>query len=158
MEFAVAFARLKSVLAQDGIRAALAFLNGLTPHRFTALFRFDDKILRNVCFYDSEQPDIQGCADIPVTDSYCVFVRDEGRVFTVIASLSDDRVSRHSKRVEVQSYCGVPLLDENGRMFGSICHFDFRPMSISDENVALMEKIAPLLNLPADVQVPQVIF
>jgi GAF domain-containing protein len=153
MQFAVAFARLKVVLARDGVRAALAFLNSLTPHRFTALFRFDDKMLRNVCFYDSEQPDVQVCGEIPVADSYCVFVRDEGRIFTVIDSLNDDRVSAHPKRVEVKSYCGVPLLDENGRMFGSICHFDFLPMSISDENVALMEEIAPLL----PVNVPPVI-
>ncbi|WP_442945135.1 GAF domain-containing protein [Nostoc sp.] len=45
----------------------------------------------------------------------------------------------------MQSYCGVPLLDEDGKMFGTICHFDFRAIAISDANVALMEAIAPLI-------------
>lgn len=77
--------------------------------------------------------------------SYCVFVRDRGRAFATSDSLQDARVRGHPKRREVQSYCGVPLRDTNGEMFGTICHFDFRAIPISDENVELMEAIAPLL-------------
>jgi GAF domain-containing protein len=47
--------------------------------------------------------------------------------------------------MEVRSYCGVPLVDDDGHMFGTICHFDYGPLPISDDSVALMEAVAPLL-------------
>ncbi|WP_413773983.1 GAF domain-containing protein [Nostoc sp. MG11] len=76
---------------------------------------------------------------------YCVFVRSNRDTFMINDSLQDDRIHGHPKRQEVKSYCGVPLLDENGKMFGTICHFDFRSISISRANVELMEAVAPLL-------------
>jgi len=90
--------------------------------------------------------------DIPVMISYCVFVRNRRSTFTIADSLQDDRVRDHPKRQEVQSYCGVPLRDVNGEMFGTICHFDFRPIPISDANVELMEAVAPLIkqSVPAN--------
>lgn len=77
--------------------------------------------------------------------SYCVFVRDSGAQFETQDSLHDDRVRNHPKRQVVQSYCGVPLLDFDGKMFGTICHFDLRPRGIADDNVELMEAMARLL-------------
>jgi GAF domain-containing protein len=57
----------------------------------------------------------------------------------------DERVRNHPKQATVRSYCGVPLLDRNGKMFGSICHFDFKPGRISDRDVELLEYMARLL-------------
>lgn len=136
---------LAAILDRDGTRAAVVFLNSLTEHRFTVLYRFDDETLRSVCFYDSENPGMASTPDIPVMASYCVFVRDGGDTFAVSDSQHDMRVREHPKRKKIQSYCGVPLLDEDGRMFGTICHFDFRALPISDANVALMEAMAPLI-------------
>jgi hypothetical protein len=31
------------------------------------------------------------------------------------------------------------------QMFGTICHFDYGPRAISDDSIALMEAVAPLL-------------
>jgi len=136
---------LKTVLSEQGIRAALIFLNGLTEHRFTALYRFDRETLKNLYFVDRDNPAQESVPDIPVMASYCVFVRNSRSRFSTPDSLQDDRVGDHPKRREVQSYCGVPLRDTNGEMFGTICHFDFRPIPISDANVELMEAVAPLL-------------
>ncbi|HZZ45157.1 MAG TPA: GAF domain-containing protein [Tepidisphaeraceae bacterium] len=136
---------LKKILSADGVRAALVYLNGLTPHRFTALYRFDDQTLRNAYFFDRDQPEIESCPDIPVLASYCVFVRGSGQTFMTPDSLADERVAGHPKRLVVRSYCGVPLVDEQGRVFGTICHFDYGPIPISDVNVDLMESLAPLL-------------
>lgn len=136
---------LRSILKEKDVRAALAFLNQMTEHRFTALYRFDKETLKNLYFFDRDNPAQESTPDIPVMASYCVFVRDRGRAFATSDSLQDARVLGHPKRREVQSYCGVPLRDTNGEMFGTICHFDFRAIPISDENVELMEAIAPLL-------------
>jgi GAF domain-containing protein len=137
--------QLRGILGGQDIRAALIFLNGLTEHRFTALYLFDKETLKNHYFFDHENPTQAATPDIPVMASYCVFVRNSGNIFTTPDSLQDDRVCGHPKRQEVRSYCGVPLCDANGKMFGTICHFDLRPIPISAANVELMEAVAPFI-------------
>ena len=136
---------LRSILDRGDVRAAIIFLNGLTEHRFTSLYRFDDETLTNLYFFDRDDPNQESTPSIPVMASYCVFVRSTRRTFTIPDALHDDRVRGHPKRQELQSYCGVPLLDEGGKMFGTICHYDFRPIPITDPNVWLLEEVATLL-------------
>lgn len=145
VDFTGALAEMRVVHQRAGTRAVLQYLNSLTAHRFTALYRFDDDMLQNLYFFDRNQPDMQTCPTIPVMASYCIFVRTRRQTFVTLDSLEDERVSGHCKRFEVRSYCGVPLVDENGQMFGTICHFDVQPLPISNENVALMEAVAQLL-------------
>lgn len=140
-----ALQQLRALIRDGDVRGALALLNARTEHRFTSLYRFDDDTLRNVWFHDCEHPARETIDDIPVLASYCVFVREERSTFRVHDSDTDARVADHPKREQIRAYCGVPLLDSMGRMFGTICHFDFRPMRISDENVELMEALAPML-------------
>lgn len=140
-----ALQQLRALVRDGNLRGALALLNARTAHRFTSLYRFDDDTLRNVWFFDREHPERETVEDIPVLASYCVFVRDAHSTFRVDDAAADARVAEHPKREQIRAYCGVPLLDSMGRMFGTICHFDFRPLTISDENVALMEALAPLL-------------
>ena len=138
-------AQMRAIQQSAGIRAVLIHLNGLTDHRFTALYRFDGETLHNLYFFDRQQPQVDSCPEIPVMASYCVFVRNGRQTFVTPDSLDDGRTHGHAKRLEVRSYCGVPLVDEDGRMFGTICHFDHRALAISDDNVALMEAMAQLL-------------
>lgn len=142
---AAALAELKTILRQKGVRPALIFLNQLTSHRFSALYQFDEGTLRNLYFYDREEPEIEITDEIPVTASYCVFLRESGNLFHTSDALRDERVRNHPKREKVQAYCGVPVLDATGKLFGSICHFDLQPRVISDEDVDLMEAVARLL-------------
>ena len=136
---------LRDALTVGGPRAALAYLNSRTPHRFTAMYRFDDKTLRNLVFYDAQNPAQDRTDDIPVLASYCVFVRDNGGAFATGHAAHDDRLGAHPKRSVLQAYCGVPLRDEEGTMFGTICHFDFEPMDMAATEVELMEAVAPML-------------
>lgn len=136
---------LRSILTEEGIRRALIYLNALTGHRFTALYRFDKETLSNIHFYDRQNPEQHSSADIPVEASYCVFVRNLRTKFSVTDSPNDIRVDGHPKQQHVKAYCGVPLLDASGTMFGTICHFDFEPMEITKENIHLMEAMADLI-------------
>jgi GAF domain-containing protein len=141
----VALTELKRLVSGSGVRACLMFLNGLTSHRFTALYRFDDKILKNLFFFDRENPDHVSSPEVPVLSSYCVFVRDSGRMFCVDDSQQDARTIGHPKRLEIRAYIGVPLLDDDGKMFGTICHFDVDPRPVNPEDVELMEQLAGVL-------------
>lgn len=144
-DFDDTLAQLRACIRGGDVRGALARLNARTEHRFTSLYRFDNETLRNVWFFDREHPEQTACDDIPVLASYCVFVREGQATFRVHDAGSDARVAAHPKREQIRAYCGVPLLDDTGRMFGSVCHFDFRPLAISDSNVELMEALAPML-------------
>ena len=127
------------------MRPALIYLNHLTEHRFSALYRFENERLRNLYFYDREEPEVEATDEIPVTASYCVFLRQTGQLFHTSDALRDERVRSHPKREKIQAYCGVPVLDTNGKLFGSICHFDYQPRVISDADVDLMEAVALML-------------
>ena len=148
-----AFRELKSAYERKGVRVAIEYLNSLTPHRFTSLFRFDGDTLRKVVFFDRQNPGEDHCEDIPVTASYCIFVRDRGETFTVEESKSDERVVGHPKRDTFQCYCGVPLLDRDDRMFGSICHFDFEPAKVSKLDIELLESMARILKESKELSV-----
>lgn len=137
--------QLRGIVAERGVRAGLIYLNGLSEHRFTALYRFDGDNLHNVVFYDRENLSMTSTESIPVLDSYCVFVRDSDATFNIDCAAEDDRLGDHVKRDEIQSYCGVPLRNDDGTLFGTICHFDFTASRISEENIELMEDIAPVL-------------
>src|SRR4051794_13876104 len=102
---------LKAALANRGLRGAVAFLNSLTSARFTSLYRFSGGALRNITFYDRENPEVESCDEIPIEASYCVYIRDSSASFAVADAGTDERVRQHPKRQTVQSYCGVPLLD-----------------------------------------------
>jgi GAF domain-containing protein len=145
ISLATARGQLQTVLARDGTRAALAYLNSLSGLRFTSLYRFEGERLRNITFFDRQAPEQETCETIPVMASYCVFVRDSGTRFATTASIEDRRLDGHPKQAHVQSYCGVPLLDREGRMFGTVCHFDFGPGTVSELDVSLMEHLANLL-------------
>ena len=140
-----AVAEIKKILRNEGVRAALIFVNHLTEHRFSALYQFQNDILRNLYFYDREYPETETTDEIPVTASYCVFLRDSGLLFHTSDALRDERVRTHPKREQLQSYCGVPVLDSEGKLFGSVCHFDIKARVIADEDVDLMEAVALLL-------------
>ncbi len=137
--------QFRAILIEDGIRAALMFLNSLTDHRFTALYRFDEEIVRNLYFFDRLNPDVELSVDVPAMASYCVFVRNSGQPFIISNAPLDSRLEGHAARYEVQSYCAIPLLDMGGRMFGTICIFDYFPLPIEAGVVELMESIAPLV-------------
>ena len=138
-------AAFKSVLEREGIRAALCFLNWLTRHRFTSLYQFDNQMLRSVYFFDRENPLSVASPDIPITASYCVFIRDQGVPFATADAKNDHRVDSHPNRNHVQSYYGVPLLNRAGGVFGSLCHFDLKPLPVTKEDVRLLESAAELM-------------
>ncbi len=135
----------REALAEGGIRAALKFLNARSPHRFTSIYRFDGSTLRNLYLYDRANPEFGLFPDAPLGESYCSIVSETAATFATHDSLNDGRVEGHPKRELVLSYCGVPLVREDGTLFGTLCHFDFVPHGIAAEEIQYLEAVAPYI-------------
>lgn len=130
-------------LKERGIRAALELVNRHSGHRFTALFRFEGGTLRNLHLIDRDDPTVERSPDLPVLESYCVYVRNTAQTFVTNDSMNDPRVDGHPKQKSVQSYCGIPLVEPDGTLFGTMCHFDYEPRPFAVEEVWILEEIAP---------------
>lgn len=138
-------ARFREVLVSHGMLEAMRYASSQSVHRFTAIYYFDGPVLRNLLLVDREDPAVQRCPDLPVLESYCVYVRETVARFQVDAAASDARVEGHAKQHVVQSYCGIPILAADGTLWGTICHFDYAPRHFDDDEVAVLEAIAPMV-------------
>ena len=132
-------------LSKFGVRAALVCLNLNSLHRFTALFRFEGTTLRNLYLIDREDATVEHCPDMPVLESYCVYIRDSGAKFLTEDADTDVRVLGHPKQPTVKSYCGLPLISSTGQLFGTICHFDFDAIPFAESEILVLEEMAPRL-------------
>src|ERR1700733_5423585 len=121
------------------------WLNRHTPYRFTAIFRFDGDLLRNVCLVDKQNSQVNSCADQPITDSYCIHIHDTGRRFRLDDSSVDARVAGHPKQHSYSSYYGIPLFDHEHRMIGTVCHFDPGPITLPESVVSEFDELSQLI-------------
>ena len=123
----------------------MRWLNQQTPYRFSAIFRFDGDMLRNVCLVDRLNPAVTKCPDQPVTDSYCIYIRRTAQLFDLPDSRADERVAGHPKQNSYHSYYGVPLFDRQHRMVGTVCHFDMAPVRVPESVVAALDELSGLI-------------
>lgn len=138
--------QIKLYIAEGRPQLALEALNEISPYRFTALFQIDGSNLHNLLIYDKEIQRAPRLESIQLSDSYCIFVKEQQDAFIVSDSEQDVRVADHPKRPVVHSYCGVPIKTINGQVFGTLCHFDYDPISQDDESVKWLEAVAELFD------------
>jgi GAF domain-containing protein len=131
--------------AIEGLDAAMRWLNSPVQYRFTAIFAFEDDMLRNICFVDKDNADITNCVDQPILDSYCTYIVRSGKAFGVEQASTDVRVADHPKRHSYQCYYGVPLIDANGKILGTVCHFDAIPQSVTEDVASALDDLALLI-------------
>src|SRR5688572_1254076 len=84
--------QFKTALNPAELWDALRFLNASAPYRFSAIFRFDGDMLRSVCLVDKEDPSVRICEDLPIADSYCVYIHRTANSFAVEYAEGDRRV------------------------------------------------------------------
>ncbi len=150
MESGDPVATFATILRDDGLHAALRFLNGRAPHRFTGVYRFDPPTLRSVHLVDSFSPDVRRGDDPPMAETYCAIVGATEHPFVTPDTRADQRLDGHPARDQVIAYCGVLLRDELGSPIGTLCHFDLKPCDVPVHELPTMEAaaalIAPLLH------------
>jgi GAF domain-containing protein len=137
--------RFKATLEADGLRGAVRWLNDRVPYRFTAIFAFDGDMLRNICLVDKEDQAITNCSDQPITSSYCMYIHKSREIFSIEEALVDARVAVHPKRATVQCYYGIPLFDSAGKMLGTVCHFDYTPIRVTEDIATVLDDLGPLI-------------
>jgi GAF domain-containing protein len=137
--------KFKTALKDDGLWAAMRWINDRVPYRFTAIFAFDGDMLRNICLIDKENQNITTCSDQPITESYCMYIRRSRERFSVEESSLDKRVAGHPKRQNVQCYYGIPLFGSKGEMLGTVCHFDSLPVRVTEEVATALDDLATLI-------------
>jgi hypothetical protein len=137
-------AELGRSIDSGGPRAALAFLNRRTPHRFTGVFRFDGDLLRNLELIDKWDPAVSRCDDVPVEQAYCAHLQRTGEPLDVADGRADARVP-WMRDSPIVSYCGVVIEDEDGRPWGALCHFDVEPCEAKRSDLPLLLIAAGLL-------------
>ena len=140
-----ALAEVSHALAHQGLPGALAVLNARVPHRFTAVYRLVGKALHNVATHDKhlhlEPLDL---AVVPLNDSFCQFVLRDS-LFLTRDSGTDARLQGHPYSGIVGSYMGVPVRNREGKVAGTLCHFDLASHDIADDEYLLLDRAARLL-------------
>ncbi|SFM56144.1 GAF domain-containing protein [Variovorax sp. OV329] len=138
-----AFSRL---LASEGPDAALKYLNSGVAHRYTAIYRFEGELLRNVLLHDKRgqmRPDY--LIAVPFKQSFCQFVlRDQA--FRTDDSSQDERLVGNPYRGVVVSYHSVPVVNEHGALWGTLSHFDMRSHPLADAEFELLDQAARMLS------------
>jgi len=134
------FHLFSTALTGQGAASALAYLNAGVPHRYSALYRVGDGILRNLLLHDKlgeMRPEF--LAAVPFESSFCQFVLRDGS-FRTDDSGTDARLDGHPYQGVMVSYHGVPLIGNSGELIGTLCHFDVAQHGISDEEFALLQR------------------
>lgn len=72
-------------------------------------------------------------------------MRDGNGVFTTADALADPRLSEHVARQVVRGYCGVPVIDAEGALLGTLCHYDTVPRDPGQIDFELMVQVASTL-------------
>ena len=150
-ELSRAFADFVVTLKSKDLRSALAVLLKRTDYRFIGIWRFENGKANAVVHYDVENPQVTTADEVPETATYCCYVRERGEPFKTPNALVDERLSAHPARSQVQSYCGVPVMDSTGTILGTLCHYDVVPRDPEQVNIELMLSVASYLALGGHV-------
>ena len=135
---------LGQVLEQHGVQAALAFLNARVPHRLTTVNHIDDGHMVCTLLHDKAGKLTPGTvAKVPMDHSFCQFVVRDGSFYSAHSG-NDIRLIDHPYPGVMLSYCGVPLIDANGELFGTLCHLDMESHTLPPEEFDVFQRAARL--------------
>lgn len=136
-------AEVETLLGRSGASAALGFLNARTRFRFTGVYHVEPPLLRNVHLYDRENPTLNLSGEASRLDeTYCSITHRTGAPFATPDASNDPGLRAYAARASVLSYCGVPIGLDDGRPWGTLCHFDVRPRLLSSEELAVLAAVA----------------
>lgn len=141
----IAFDSFARRLADEGVRPALAWLLGLSDYRFIGIFRFANGKAAAAVHVDREHPQVLRSDEVPDTATYCCYVRDSRGVFTTANALLDERLDGHVAREAVAANCGVPIMNSEGAILGTLCHYDVVPRDPAQIDLPLMLQVASRL-------------
>lgn len=141
--------QLRFLVASDNLRAALELLNDESKLRYTALYLLDGDFAVNFMLVDRDDAPSGLPQNIRLDHSYCSLVKAAAAPIVITNASVDQRLDGHPSRDAMSAYCGVPLLDLNGTVLGTLCQFDPVATPISDHTLTLMAEVATALGQDA---------
>lgn len=129
------------------VRDALAKLLTLTDFRYIGIWRFQDGMATAAVHFDRLDPSATASGVVPQTATYCCYVRESGAPFKTPHALLDERLATHPAKDTVASYVGVPVMDSNGTIVGTLCHYDLVPKDVEQVDTKLMLLVASYLTM-----------
>ena len=152
------FDTFSGMLDAVGVRDALVYLLELSEYRFIGIFRLENAKARAVIHYDRENPHVMFVDEVPDAATYCCFVQNSNNVFSTADALGDARLLDHPARKVIRSYCGIPVMDPDGVILGTLCHYDLVPRDPDKLDLQLLLQAAVRLSqgnyLPAYTSAP----
>lgn len=125
--------------------AGLEFLNARVPHRYTAVYQLDGKVLRNRYLFDKQGEVLpEALAAVGLNDSFCQFVLRDGQFLTGNSG-NDARLDGHMYQGVVNAYTGLPLQDNRAQLYGTLCHFDVMPLDLPDQEFEFLQQVCKVL-------------
>jgi len=143
MQFSVE--RFRSELQQGGLSRGLQFLNAPISHRYTAIYRLEDGFLENIDLVDKQdevKPEF--LKTVPLGDSFCQFVLRDG-VFRTSDTGAESMLDGHKYKGVLLSYTGVPIVGNDGSLYGTLCHFDALSRELPESDFQLLREAARLV-------------
>lgn len=136
----------EEILRRQGTYAALKFLNQRVSHRFSAIYRLDKNDLEIVELIDKlDDAATAPSSRVPFLQSFCeIAIRDNG-VKTSNSAL-DKKLDGLPNQGVLLSYVGLPLMQQAGNLYGTLCHYDTTEQVISDDEFAFLQQATALLN------------
>lgn len=123
----------------------LSYLNGLTDHRFTGVYRFEPGWVVSVALFDRDESATRIGADVKMKESYCWLTGLGGSSYVIKDACCDSRLKEHAAREAVRAYIAVVLRDKQGAPWGTLCHFDFAPRTPTESGRQRLEAFRPLI-------------
>lgn len=76
-------------------------------------------------------------------DTVCQYTVESGKTLVIKDTLLDERTSSNELILAggIRFYAGIPLLDDEGLVLGTLCVIDFNPRTLTSQQVAALEKI-----------------
>lgn len=133
---AQAFEQFNDYLQAEGLRSALAFLLCLSQFRCIGIYRPEPGPAGVLVHVDRQCP-AATLALIPQTVLDTCHLRDERGVLTTVAALRGESAPSAWHACS----CGLPILDPEGRLLGTLCHHDETPRPCDELDLLLLLQV-----------------
>lgn len=101
-----------------------------------------------IAMMESETQTIQSCVGLALDfvdrkSTLCQYSIASGEVVIINDTLSDERSFDNPLILAggIRFYAGVPLIDDEGFVLGTICVIDYKPKTITDDQISTLKKI-----------------
>ena len=139
------FQAFRDTLEATGVRSALAYLLSLSEYRFIGIFQLIAGYAHALVYFDRDNPQVEAIDAVVETAAYCCFVRDSLGPLLIGDALRDPRFEHHVAKSNMRSYCGIPIMDPEGNLQGTLCHYDTEQRDPDHLDLPLLLQVASAL-------------